>query len=67
MQLSLWRLASHVVGTNYPTFRIRVKLSNGFGANYQIGAPGQIPALVNLFVPPVLFPHFPYGVIVDPD
>lgn len=62
-----WQLAAHRVLTNYPTYRIVVKLSATLAANYNIAAPGQLPALVNPFTPPVLHPHFPYGILVDGD
>jgi len=64
---SAWELAAHKLGTNYPTHRVIVRLSNGLGAEFNVAGPGQLPSLVNTFVPPVAHPHFPFGRLVDPD
>jgi hypothetical protein len=67
MSDSDWELAAHVLTTNYPNRRYIVKLSSGFGATFNIGSPDDVPSLVNVFVPPVTHPHFPYGRVVELD
>ena len=62
-----WLLAAHLVGTNYPTYRVKVKLSTGFTAIYNLNSPTSLPSLVSLSLPPVAHPHFPYGALVDGD
>lgn len=67
MQGFVWELASRILTTTYPNYRILVKLSNGWKAIYNLTAPGQVPTLFSLQPPPAANPHFPFGIGVDPD